>query len=1014
MNQQEIYRIYLKDRFGEILISPLDFIGTGIKWSDASEDALRDYELEFDGGLTLVNDAYNRLLRIEKSVYRCTEQYLRIERLCTNNGTNTYKEIYKGVILLNNCSWDLVNCTVEVKFKKDTEYKCLEDSSREKVNIISALNAVEVDIYQKGVKLEFVECSGTVFDDGAFNLPFCGEGTASEGFYSVMESRQMFKPPTGNTEGGMDDWVYQYYVKWAREVITLPCDVVPDFGWTKVRDCYNNLQTWARFPSLVNCTHENEYDDQTKVETIRTKCESMISRESTVLRNGQTLENVLKRLITSPCGFTIKSNFFQINPTEISDINYVTEQPSTTNHVIIFQKSDVKRPLDINSATKGETNFDDFMEMLYFLFNVVYRLENGVLEIEHVSFFNKDKGFDLTEQKYNDYTTEVLKYSYKNDEIPASENWKMKEGSPGGFSEQLITYPSNCVVDRTITKDYLLDEFMTDVNYCFNNPSSDSSVVEDKGFVVVSARFADGRYYINGQQADSAVRATNGVFSMADLVRKFHFYERPLLNGQMSGQFVEFKSTKPIKKGEPLSIPLCCGMEFNPNNYIVTKLGNGIVENARFDFDSQMLDLELLYNENADLTPNTPPTTGSITKRTYIDEPIVIDMWEKAYDAEGILRGFTLESEPTKGTIEVLNSREILYTPFASGNDFFRFTVFDEWNENSEVASCVIDVRPANLPPVANDDFYSLFNDLPTIIESQNGLFVNDHDDNGFTLDNFDENTTLNGSVLVDYNGGFTYTPPTGNILGTDSFTYTIIDERGLTDTATCYITLKNRNEIITTPKVYITWMNENIVCNGQLPNRLLTHGDTTASGLPITTVPINKATDKGNNVVIHADGTFTFVPVTGFVGKDSFTYTAKTDNETKEENVVINVVNNIYVNKITRTVSFNELTDICNQVIKIVGSETRSEDVLYFYSDAAKTIPIDVTGLGLRVSIDIDIHDMGANFRTSAWTGILSGTSIIAVENYQSFVQRVSCDDVEIQRRTEVHILEPGQGYKF
>lgn len=1013
MSQQEIYRIYLKDRFGEILISPLDFLESGLKWSNASEDALRDYELEFDGGLSLINEAFDRLLRIEKSVYRCTEQYLRIERLCTESGTNVYKEIYKGVILLNNCQWDLVNRVVEVKFKKDTEYKCLDDSSREKVNIISTLGSVQVDIFQQGVELESVECSGEVFDDGPQNLPFCGNGTASEGFYSVMESRQTWQPPQEGPSGP-GNWQYRYYVKWAREVLILPCGVDADFGWSKVGNCFDNKQKWARFPSLINCSRDNTYDPITQIETLVTKCESMIVGGNTVLRNGQTLENVLKRLITAPCDFSIKSNFFQINPDQPSLINYVTGERSTTDNVIIFQKSDVKRPLDYNVATKGETNFEEFMEALFLLFNVVYRLNSGVLEIEHVSFFNKNKGLDLTGSKYNDYTTETLKYSYKNDEVPASETWRIKEGSPGGFSEQAITYPSNCVVDRSITKEYLLDGFMTDVNHCFNNPESDSSVVEDKGFVLVSARLSEGRYYINGQQSDSSVRATNGVFSIADLVRSYHFYERPLLNGQISGELVMFKSSKPIKKGEPITIPLCCETIFNANDYVVTDLGNGILDNARFDFKSQTLELDLLYNENEDLTPNTPPTTGSITKKTYIDEPIVIDMWENAHDEEGKLAGFNIKTQPTIGTVEVLNSREILYTPFASGGDYFQFTVFDEWNEESNVSSCIIEVRPENLPPVANDDYYTMFNDSPTTIPSHQGLFVNDHDDNGFTLDHYDASTTLNGAVVVQNNGGFTYTPPSGGVLGIDTFTYTIIDERGLTDTATCYITLKDRNEINTTPKVYITWENESINATGSLPNRILTYGDSTDSGLPITVLAENKATSQGGNVNINTNGTFEYMPLNGFVGADTFTYTAKTDNATKQETVMVNVVNNIYVRMETNTISNEELMDICNQVNTLVGSEVRSEDVLYFYSDPQKTIPIDVTGLGLRVEIEKDVVDLDFSYLVTAWTTVLSGFSQVVVENYQSYIQRANCDGTTNEHRTENHSLEPGQGYKF
>lgn len=1175
----EKYKFRLQDRFGEVYTSPLDIQETGLKWSDASEDALRDYTLEFDGSIVLVGEAFERLLRIEKSVYRCTEQYFFIDMLYTNSGQNVYNNIYRGVILLNNCTWDLVNCTVTVKFSKDTEYKCLEDSNREKINIISTLNAVEVDIFQSGVQLEYIECSGSTVNGEWIGPTFCRGGTASEGLWSVMESTQTWGPPAAPGEVNQ----YIYYFKWAREVLILDCGEAADFGWQPIEECINGKQKYARYASYMNCTRDEEWDTVNGFQYLKTKCESMLQGGSTVLRNGQTLENVLTRLISNTCGFPIKSDFFQINPENESNINYVTNNQSTTNNIVVFQKSDVKRPLDFNAAIRGETTFNDFMEMLNFLFNVDYRLENGVLEIEHVSFFNKNKGLDLTEERYKEDTDGVMEYSYKNEDVPFSETWRVKEGSYGAFSEQLIIYPSNCVVDKTITKEYLLDDFMTDVNYCFNNPDSDSDRVEDKGFVIVSTRMQNGRRYINGPQSSGQSTSLNGVFAIADLVNDYHFYERPLISGQINNVPVVFKSAIPIKKGVPVNIPLCCGQEFNPNDYIVTQLGNGIVDSATFNLESQTIDLDLVYSADEDLTPNEPPTITGIAKSIYIDETITIDMFQSANDPEGKLMGYEIVTQPTKGIIEQIDNRFLKYTPTEVGGDYFLFCVFDEWSEKSNNSTLSITIKADNLPPVANDDYYSFFNNVVTTVPNNQGLFINDHDDNGFELDSYDSITSLGGSVVVNSGGGFVYTPPvkqygsnrnyilnsknivpnrllsnnssltpltkgkdelgeyitqkqlstgktnittyfvgttqenlptfseafkslpngteyyssmdvmspdfeiilsmshstnsnvpavtlvknewstvfnkglaksdptrprglyTPNPLqdipegvrvyvknykvglgseitpwvpavedNTDTFTYTIVDERGLKDTATVYITLLDPAQIETTPKTYITWQDETINANGLLPNHVLIEGDTTQPPYMLEVLTESKPTENGN-VVINSNGSFVYTPSPGFVGVDSFTYTAINTVNQKVENVIINVVNNIYVDIYNNSFQFNQLTDVCNGVVSLVGNETRAESILSFYSDPEKTIPIDVTGLGLRIKVKITrVINEGTPIESELYSQVVEGTTFVLYSNYEAFYIRNNCENVLTEQRSQTNSIVVGQGYKI
>ena len=59
-----------------------------------------------------------------------------------------------------------------------------------------------------------------------------------------------------------------------------------------------------------------------------------------------------------------------------------------------------------------------------------------------------------------------------------------------------------------------------------------------------------------------------------------------------------------------------------------------------------------------------------------------------------------------------------------------------------------------------------------------------DADGDNLTISSFDNNSTAGGTVTVNNNGSFSYTPPT-DFSGTDSFNYTVDDGNGGTDTAT-------------------------------------------------------------------------------------------------------------------------------------------------------------------------------------------------------------------------------------
>ena len=143
--------------------------------------------------------------------------------------------------------------------------------------------------------------------------------------------------------------------------------------------------------------------------------------------------------------------------------------------------------------------------------------------------------------------------------------------------------------------------------------------------------------------------------------------------------------------------------------------------------------------------------------------------------------------------------------------------------------------------------------------------------------------TTANGgTVTLNADGSFTYTPVETNTSETDSFDYTLTDQLGATDTATVAITLTNQVPVAQ-PDGYATDQDTPLVIT--VPNDVITgvvpadNGDTDPDNSTegrlfddILTAILDNGPDFGT-LVFNDDGTFTYTPNPGESGIDSFSY---------------------------------------------------------------------------------------------------------------------------------------------
>ena len=277
--------------------------------------------------------------------------------------------------------------------------------------------------------------------------------------------------------------------------------------------------------------------------------------------------------------------------------------------------------------------------------------------------------------------------------------------------------------------------------------------------------------------------------------------------------------------------------------------------------------------------PNSPPDAVNDAFSGNFNQPIEGDLLANDSDPDGDDLTVIGNTDPANGTVTVNPDGTFTYTPETgfAGNDQFTYTISDG-NGGTDTATVTLTVAPNTAPDAANDSFTGDFNQ-----PIEGDVLANDSDPDGDPLTVISNTDPLNGTVTVNPDGTFTYTPETG-FAGTDQFTYTISDGNGGTDTATVTLTVGER------PNEAPTAVADTI--NGQAGEPIegsVLDNDSDPDGDPLKVID-NTAPSNGK-LVIGTDGKFIYIPDDGFAGEDSFTYTISDGNGgTDTTTVTLNV----------------------------------------------------------------------------------------------------------------------------
>ncbi len=177
-------------------------------------------------------------------------------------------------------------------------------------------------------------------------------------------------------------------------------------------------------------------------------------------------------------------------------------------------------------------------------------------------------------------------------------------------------------------------------------------------------------------------------------------------------------------------------------------------------------------------------------------------------------------------------------------------------------------VTPPNNDPVAVDDVKSTNANTPLTFAA-NDLTANDTDadNDALTVTSVTSPSANGGSVTFD-GMNVTYTPA-ANFSGADTFTYTISDGKGGTDSATVTVNVAppNHNPVANADAEKT---DENVALT--FPATALLANDTDADGDAITLTSVSATSASGGHVTF-SNGQITYTPATDFAGSDTFTY---------------------------------------------------------------------------------------------------------------------------------------------
>ena len=217
------------------------------------------------------------------------------------------------------------------------------------------------------------------------------------------------------------------------------------------------------------------------------------------------------------------------------------------------------------------------------------------------------------------------------------------------------------------------------------------------------------------------------------------------------------------------------------------------------------------------------------------------------------------------GTMTLDANGRLLYTPASnySGTDSFKYKAYDGRLVSSAV-TVTLTITRVDQPPTASNDSATTPQDTPLTVSAP-GVLRNDNDGDGDPLTAILVSQPTHGAVAFHADGSYVYTPQSG-YYGRDSFTYKASDGQLNSSIATVILTVSRTNHAPIAADVPVNTLVDTIVP--------ITLTATDPDGDPLTYTIV---TQPRYGVLSNGNGSpyLTYLPLAGYSGIDSFTFTA-------------------------------------------------------------------------------------------------------------------------------------------
>ncbi|MDT7855729.1 Ig-like domain-containing protein [Rubrivirga sp. S365] len=287
---------------------------------------------------------------------------------------------------------------------------------------------------------------------------------------------------------------------------------------------------------------------------------------------------------------------------------------------------------------------------------------------------------------------------------------------------------------------------------------------------------------------------------------------------------------------------------------------------------------------------NNPPTAQPDSYTTAEGAALTVDapgVLANDTDPDGTPLAAELVTQPASGAVEFTVDGSFTYTPSAgfSGTDTFSYRASDG-ELTSDPVAVTITVTPANRPPTAQPNTYT----TPagqTLTTPPPGVLGNDSDPDGDPLSAQFVDGVGNGELALQPDGSFTYTPDPG-FSGTDGFTYRASD--GALTSEPVAVTIAVDPPANVPPQAQddaAATAEDQPVTISVLAN------DTDPDGDPLSVLAVTQPS-SGQATVTGGGAAVRYTPNPGFVGTDTFAYTATDGRGGEAEATVTVTVTNV------------------------------------------------------------------------------------------------------------------------